>query len=236
MKTIYSLLLSPLLLFISPFLRTASANPFLMPLMKNAPQVLQQKDTGTAATGSSRTITINASGAGHLIAVAVAMASPTVSVSSITDNAGNAYVSASARGTDSAGASTEIWYAKNSKAGATSVTVHFTGSIFNMFWVAEVSRIDLTSPVDTKGSISNGNANPSTSASLTTTQSHDFVYAVIFQGGVVSGATTPFTEQSIVNGNAAAYLKTVKTGTYHASWNVTANNYCSSVVAFKSQL
>src|SRR5450631_3865448 len=70
---------------------------------------------------------IPATGAGHLIIVGFQedAGSSNVTVTSMTDNAGNAYAEAgAARSVDTAiGTVADIWYARNSIAGATTLTI-----------------------------------------------------------------------------------------------------------------
>jgi len=215
----------------------ARANPYLTPF-RNQPILIQKADTATATTSATRTITLKPTGSGNLIVIGSINASTSTAISSITDNVGNTYVSAAAKCTDSAGATGEIWYAKNSKAGATTVTITYSASTSNQSWAFEVSRMDLTTPVDVVGQMSNAtSASPKPGPSLTTTKAHDFVVSLCAPGGNVTAVASPFVGVTFVNGNGAGYLNTVKIGTYQASWTTTGGtNYCATSVAFKSQL
>lgn len=77
-------------------------------------------------------LTIPATGSGNMIAIAI-MFNGSTSITSVSDNAGNTYVCAGARATNSA-FSTEIWYAVNSKSGATIITPQFASSVTHIGW------------------------------------------------------------------------------------------------------
>jgi hypothetical protein len=86
--------------------------------------MVQVKSNSAAA--SHIAVNVNATGSGNLIVVGTVNSQASDNVTSISDNAtggSNSYVSAKAKGSDTNGGSTEIWYAKNSKAGATQVDV-----------------------------------------------------------------------------------------------------------------
>jgi Divergent InlB B-repeat domain len=183
-------------------------------------------------------LTIPSTGSGNLIAVAIAF-NGTTSVSSVSDNAGNTYLSAGARATRGAYA-TEIWYAVNSKSGATAVTPRFVGSPTHVEiteW--EVNNVATSAP-DAKG-VASGTItlNNTPGPAVTTTQAGDFVISVMLAGSANLTAMTTgneFTDDFKTNGNGWAHITSndAAAGTHQASW-FTANPvgiYCASTVAF----
>ena len=98
--------------------------------------------------------TIPATGSGHLIVVGWQTTNGVnlaTTISSMTDNAGNTYVEAgAARSVDTAVIDwNDIWYAKNSTAGATSVVITPSASVTSaavVIW--EFSGVDGTAPLD----------------------------------------------------------------------------------------
>jgi hypothetical protein len=194
----------------------------------------------SSSSGSAASLTIPASGTGNLIAVAL-MFNGSTSVTSISDNAGNTYVSAVA-GTALANGSTEIWYAVNSKAGATVVTPTFADSptfIQMMAW--EVSGISSSTPDVTSTSSGNLTLNNTPGAAVTTTQADDFVVSILFAMdtnivGISSGSQ--FTNDFTTSGNGWAHITSsyVPAGTYQASWFTSTPQgiYCASTVAFRA--
>lgn len=115
------------------------------------------------ASGTTGNVTVTGVGAGNLLVCVVASNSntPTVSVS---DDKGNTWAEAVALGSAGVGRRASIWYAKNTAAGDTVVTVTMSVSAtaVNAF-VYEVSGCDTTSPLDASSSL----------AETTTTTSHN---------------------------------------------------------------
>jgi hypothetical protein len=182
-------------------------------------------------------LTVPTTGTGHLIAFAV-MFNGTTSVSSVSDNAGNTYVSAGARSSLST-ASIEIWYAANSKAGATVITPTFAGSpTYVLMGEWEVSGLATSGP-DAKNTSTGTVASNTPGPAVTTTATGDFVVSIIFAGttsfsGISSG--NDFTNDFTTGGNGWAHITSNAStpGTQQASWS-TANptgKYLASTVAF----
>lgn len=190
-------------------------------------------------SGSAASLTIPASGTGNLIVVAL-MFNGGTSVASVSDNAGNAYVSAGAR-TALQNGSTEIWYAVNSKPGATEVTPTFGDSpTFIQMTTWEVSGISFSTPDVASTSSGNLTLNNTPGAALTTTQADDFVVSILFAMdtniiGITSGSE--FTNDFTTSGNGWAHITSsyAAAGTYQASWftSIPQGIYCASSVAFR---
>ena len=183
-------------------------------------------------------LNISATGSGNLIAVAV-MFNGSTSVTSITDNAGNAYVSAGARSVKGS-LSTEVWYAANSKSGATIVTPHFGSSPSHVEiteW--EVSGLSSGSPDAVNTSSGNVTANNTPGPAVTTSQAGDFVISALFANlasftSITSG--NAFTDDFTTNGNGWAHLtsNSAAAGAQQPSWYTASPTgvYCASTVAF----
>jgi hypothetical protein len=183
-------------------------------------------------------LSIPSTGSGHLIAVAL-MFNGGTSVSGVTDNAGNTYVSAGARATKGI-MSTEIWYAVNSAAGATSIMPKFVGSPTHVDvseW--EVSGLSTAAP-DATG-IANGtlSADNTDGPAVTTSQLGDFIISVMFAASTnLTSMTTgnAFTDDFTTDGNGWARItsNTSSAGKYQASWYTASPSgaYCASTAAF----
>jgi hypothetical protein len=184
---------------------------------------------------SATSLTVPATGSGNLIAFAVIF-NGTTSVSSVSDNAGNTYVSAGAR-IFLSNFSMEIWYAKNSSSGATVITPKFAGATtFADMTEWEVSGL---STRDVAATSTGTVASNTPGAAVTTTGTGDFVVSVIFAGGAsFSGITSgnAFTNDFLTGGNGWAHLTSNSTnpGSEQASWSCSkpAGKYLSSTVAF----
>lgn len=183
-------------------------------------------------------LTIPSTGSGNLIAVAL-MFNGATSVASISDNAGNTYVSAGAHGTQGI-MSTEIWYAVTSAQGATAITPKFVGSPTHVEiteW--EVSGLSAAAP-DAKG-ITGGTLtlNNTPGPAVTTTHAGDFIISVMFAASTNLTSMTSgneFTDDFTTDGNGWARItsNTSTAGTHQASWYTASPTgpYCASTAAF----
>ena len=190
------------------------------------------------ASASGASLTIPTTGSGHLISAAL-MFNGTTSVTSVSDNVGNAYVSAGARaatGSDSV----EIWYVQKSIAGATVITPHFAGSpTFVTITAWEVSGV-LSAPLDAKNTASGSiTLNNTPGPPVTTTKVGDFIVSVLFATNtnftsISSG--NEFTNDFTTYGNGWAHItsNSSSAGTHWASWytSTPTGKYCASTVAF----
>ena len=183
-------------------------------------------------------LTIPSTGAGNVIVIGVVF-NGTTKATSVTDNAGNTYVSAGAHSVKG-NLSTDIWYALNSKAGATAVSVTFAASPTHAEMTGwEVAGLANSAP-DQKA-ISSGLVTTTNQVgpALTTTQAGDFVVSILFASTAKFSGTSSgsgFTDDFTTNGNGWSHLtgNTSPVNTYQSSW-VTANpggGYAASAVAF----
>ena len=160
-------------------------------------------------------------------------------IASVTDNAGNVYTEAGgARSTDAAGNTmADIWYAQNSVAGATVVTITPSPSGTNgtaVIW--EFSGVEPYGPLDQTGVQDSQPATTTpTGAPVTTTSPAEVIVSVANVQGSVTGINpgNSFTSDSTANGVGWAHFITGSAGSYFAKWtNSTSGTYCSSTVSF----
>jgi hypothetical protein len=197
-----------------------------------------------AGTFPGTICTIPATGSGNLIVVGWQTgsgANTATTLLSVTDNAGNAYFEAgAARAVDTAaGSVADIWYARNSVAGATSITITPSASVSNggaVVW--EFSGVDTTAPLDQVAML---NSQPSTAtpvgAAVTTTAASEAVISLAAVSGGVTGISpgNPFTSAFTLNQDGWAHLIAPSGGTYAAQWNQSpAGTYASSTVSFRA--
>ncbi|HTU43550.1 MAG TPA: hypothetical protein VMF91_00710 [Bryobacteraceae bacterium] len=207
------------------------------PVAPPQPWTLVKKASSTLSPGSG--LTISASGSGNMIAVAINF-NGTTSVTGVTDNAGNTYVSAGARATYGP-LSSEIWYAVHSKSGATLVTPHFGGSpttIEMSSW--EVSGLSTAAPDAAKTASGTVTANTA-GAAVTTTQAGDFVVSVLFANAATFSRITTgneFTADFTTGGDGWAHItsNSAAAGSHQASWFTASPTgiYCASTAAFRT--
>jgi|SRR5579871_575637 len=183
-------------------------------------------------------LTIPSTGSGNVIAVAL-LFNGTTSVTSISDNVGNTYISAGARSTNGAQA-TEIWYALNSISGATVITPKFAGSPNHVEMTSwEVSGLANVAPDATAVSKGTVTLNNTPGPAVTTTQTGDFIISVLFANTASFTAISSgneFTDDFTTFGNGWAHItsSSAAAGTHQASWytSAPAGSYCASTVAF----
>jgi len=193
-----------------------------------------------AATFPATSCTIPATGTGNLLVVAWSAAfGNTPTTASITDNAGNSYAQAgNSRALDTAaGQMIDIWYAKNSHSGATSVTITPSASVTGAATIWEFSGADPTAPLD-QTSVLNSQAATATpsGAPVNTTSPGEAILSVMVPAGSIVGLQTgnAFVSDSINFGEGWAHLMAPLAGTYTALWNTSVGTYASSTVSFKA--
>jgi hypothetical protein len=189
--------------------------------------------------GDITNLTIQPTGTGHLIVVGLMFNAGTYATS-VSDDAGNTYVSADAKGFVDVH-TTEIWYAVNSKPGATLVTPTFANlptSVEITVW--EVSGISTSPPDGTNTSSGSFTLNNTPGPAVITTQAGDFIVSIMFAvdtnlSGITSG--NEFTNDFLTNGNGWAHITSnfVPAGTHQASWftSTPQGEYCASTAAFR---
>ncbi len=191
-----------------------------------------------SVAGNITSLSVPATGTGNLIAVAF-MFNGNTSISSVSDNAGNTYVSAGARCARSNN-SVEIWYAMNSNSGATLITPTFAGSpTYVQIASWEVSGVLPAAPDAINTASGSITLNNTPGAAVTTTRAGDFILSVLLAlntnfTSISSG--NEFTNDFNINGNGWAHItsNSAGIGTHQASWYTPSPTgaYCASTVAF----
>jgi hypothetical protein len=205
-----------------------------------------QRATLNQQPSSSGSVTLTlpkATGAGHTLIVGASFWP--LDLSGVSDSAGDAFargITTSIYHNVSQGVMyTNFYYAKNTVGGATSVTLHFTGSsTYMVAAVSEVSGLDPTAPLD--GSAYNeslSSASPWSSAALTTSTANEYLFswaADEWNNPSCSNATAGWTETQNTAGATLCLLDraVTSTGSYQVSVTPsTAFNYAMEIVAFK---
>jgi len=176
------------------------------------------------ATFPGTTCTIPATGAGHLIAVgwqtgSMANTAATIGVS---DNAGNVYFEAARAIDSSAGAVVDLWYAKNSSAGATTINITPSETVTNAGVVVwEFAGVDPNSSLDQTAVLNNQPVSSTvTGGSISTSASNEAVIslAAASGGNLVLAAGSAFTSDSTLKGNGWSHAVPSSAGAYSAQW------------------
>lgn len=197
-------------------------------------------------TFPTSTCSISSTGSGDLIVVGIQLGkgiSTSTTIATITDNVGNAYEEAtaatSARSVDSAGGSVvDIWYARNSQPGATTLTITPSATISTASAVVwEFSGVNTTAPLD-QVSVRNSqsaSANPTGASVTTSNYANEVVISVAAVSGTISGiySGNAFSNDSTVNSDGWAHLITSLAGTYAAQWSQNpSGTFASSTASF----
>ncbi len=217
-------------LLTGPFLFTATAPA----------QISMVHATSCGSVALPGSCTIPSTGSNNLLVVGwQGYYGSTVTINSMTDNAGNMYLEAGAtQATRAAGSSSiDIWYSPNVSAGTTSITI--TPSVSgarNDVVIWEFSGIAQAAPVDATATLSNqpSSTAPTTSPSITTAAAREVAVALVEVSGGVNGIASgnPFTNDDILSGNGFAHLITSQAGTYQAQWSQ-GGAYESTIASFR---
>ncbi len=189
-----------------------------------------QTDAGFQVAASV-TVPVAATAVSDTIAVAVA---GYFGVTSVTDDAGNAYVVAIKQG-DPNNDTAEIWYAKPGQGSATAITVDMQNANNTVVWVLELANIDPVAPVASAlGSSASTSVATATSPTLTTTIASTIVIDVGAGGAAFDSLNAgPFNGLEQQYGDAAAFDIAAQPGGYAASWKTSGGGAWSiSAAAF----
>lgn len=193
---------------------------------------IQVKDSASGTASAGLSITVNSSGGtpiaqvqsaagfasgvssisqafstvntqGNMIIAFVRMSTTSETVS-VTDSAGNSYIDAVAQAQAADGSQTHIFYARNIKAGANTVTATFS-STNNHPWLAiyEFSGLNTSAPLDQVASAQGSSAAPSSGLTSNTTSANELVFA---------GLGLPASSSVTVTGGAGFTLLQQDTG------------------------
>jgi hypothetical protein len=213
----------------------------LFPASKALGQITLTSVTNCGPTSFPAACTIPSTGAGQLLVIGwTGGQGSNAVVTSITDDAGNTYTEAgAAKATvSSEGLTSDIWYAADISAGATSITITASpqgsqgAAVIWEFSGASTSPLDQTAVLDSQPA-----STAPSGASVTTTAAHEVVVSIAPSRYEITGihAGDNFTEDSSIAGNGWAHRITTSSGGRHAEWTETASGvYCSSTASFKS--
>jgi len=184
--------------------------------------------------------TIPATKSGNLIVVGwVSSWGSAPSITSITDNGGNVYAQAGdARSTYGSLLMSDLWYAKNSKPGATAITIRpnvTDNAGAAVIW--EFSGIDTISPLGATATLDDQPAATTAAAAAVTTSSpNELVISVLGPVGNILGlaAGSPFTRDMLFYGNGWAHHVAPTPGRYGPVWSIAGGEHHSSTVSFRA--
>lgn len=208
--------------------------------------LIQNTGNFVSGTGDTLNITVNPINSNNLIIV-LSLTNNNTTTGSVTEAGKNVYVQVPSAQSHyvtifgGAANGADIWYAKNSKPGATTITItrNPTGIGISdiVGFVFEVSGADIISPVQQVGIVNDGVSTSTPSGgSVTTNLIQTFIASVLFTDSTtqIIHAGNEFTIGVIENGNASAYLIGKTTGVHTPQWDTSVSGaFCSSTVAFR---
>ena len=191
--------------------------------------------SGTSVAAVSATFP-SANTSGNLIIAAVRMSTTTQTVA-LSDSLGNTYSAAVSQAQSSDGHQLFIFYAKNIRPGANTVTATFSGSN-NHPWLAifEYSGLSPTAPLDHTAHSQGSSAAPNSGA-VATTKADELLFAAAglpssFTSTVTSGSGYSLLQQNTTTSRAASEGQSVTvTGTYAGSFSLSASANWSAALA-----
>jgi len=166
----------------------------------SSPSFVQQVASASHSNPSSLSLSFPANTlAGDLLLVAFDYAK-SVAPSTVTDSQGNVFTSLGSALSTPGQALGSVYYAKNIKGGADTVTVTLSASSSYLeIYASEYAGIDPSNPIDAQAGAS-GNAGAVSSGSGTTTVAGDIIYGYcVADSGCTAGSG--FTARSTMDGN-----------------------------------
>jgi len=177
--------------------------------------------TGSAST-FSHSFTANTS-AGNLILVGFDFNAG--AVSSVTDSQGNTFTRVGSQLTSPGGAFSGVYYAKNIKGGADTVTITLSAtSSYILSYLAEYTGVDQTNPIDVQAGATGSSATVS-SGGATTKYTGDVIYGYCWGDGACA-AGSGFAARSTYDNNVAEDVTAgspashIATGTATSGWTM----------------
>lgn len=138
-------------------------------------------------------------------------------LTSISDSAGDAYVSASSTFLQQS-AFGETWYAPSGAGGATSLTITDIANHDREVWFVEISGV---SALDTANQVSNQSYTTSiTAPSVTPTHLPAVILSFVKLTGGVQSVTPPFTPQGVLSGDDTVTAIVATNGTYAPTYTI----------------
>jgi chitodextrinase len=151
---------------------------------------------------------------------------------SISDTQGNVWTQiGTEQNASGVGVKSRLYYAKNIKGGADTVTTIVSGSpSYHELYIHEYSGLSTSNPIDSFA-INMGTGSSFTSNSLTTTSANDLLYGIEIDSAGAT-AVTGWTTRSTLNGNVAADKNAAAIGSY-AFTGRSAGAFLAWLVAFR---
>ncbi|KAA0021928.1 hypothetical protein [Antrihabitans cavernicola] len=211
-----------------------AASTLLSPAIARAATPAFVQVASTSVTAASLTLPLSATSAGNLLAVYTDWGI-NASSATVTDNAGDAFTSVAAptKWNNNAGYS-QVFYAKNLKGGATSVTVTYPASSSVDAYAVEYSGLDTTNPLDVSVA-AQGNSASLNSGQVATTYANDLLLGVAADNGTPTAPGAGYTLRSTASDNIVEDKTVTASGSYSASATMSPSaSWVMHLVAFRA--
>jgi hypothetical protein len=195
----------------------------------------------TSCPAPAKSCVIPSTGSGNLLVIAWGSepGGGATTITGVADNAGNTFSAISgSRAVDfNKNDMGEVWYAKNSLAGGTSLTIASNpvdASGTAVIW--EFSGVDTSEPLDQTAVVNSQEATTTPRAApLTTTVPNELILAVGWIEGTVNGVLEGghLARRPPTRGHGWAHYVATSYGTYGAQWSSSLGTYSASTVSFK---
>jgi titin len=205
------------------------------------PPVTLVQDAETSVLSGTSTISQtfpSASLSGNLIIISVKWGNQALSISSVSDNKGNVYMSAvGPTNWNGTLKSAQTLYAKNIVGGGApiTITVTLTGNSTSSFhlYQFEYTNIDPANPIDATCAAA-GVGTAISCGPVTSNFASDLLYAVAFNDSAVSNAGAGFTTLSTYHSNLVETMQTTAAGSYTgAATNTLSTSWFMHLLAIK---
>ncbi len=195
------------------------------------PAITQTVANAASGTANSFSLSFpNNTVAGDIILVGFDFIA-SATLSSISDSQGNAFTEVGNQLTSPGGGASRVYYAKNIKGGADTVTVKLSAnSTYLEVYLTEYSGVDQTNPIDAQAGAS-GNAGSVSSGNATTSFVGDVIYGYCAADWRCT-AGSGFTALSTLNSNLTENMVAGGPGAYAATGTAT-NGWTMQMVALK---
>jgi sugar lactone lactonase YvrE len=203
----------------------------IAPIVSAAISFVQVSAKAASATSNSLVLSFPANTLpGDLILVAFDFASG-VTPSAVTDSQGNIFTAIGNQLTSPGGTASQVYYAKNIKGGADTVTIELSASSdWIEAYLTEYSGANTVSPVDAQAGAS-GSSGTVSSGKATTTAAGDMIYGYCV-GDWTCTAGSGSAARSTFNGNLIEDMTAVTAGSYAATGSAN-DGWTMQMVALK---
>src|SRR5712671_549072 len=198
------------------------------------PTFVQEKDNQVTAGRTTSVSFSSFTTTGNIIVAYVIW--DNTSTATVSDSNGNVYASAAGPTRWSSNKySAQVFYAKNTKSGADTVTATFGTAVqsWGIIYAHEYSGLDLTTPIDVTAAAS-GNSGSMNSGSVTTTNPTDLLFGAGVSANVVSAPGAGYIIRATAHGNITEDKNVLTTGSYNATATHSNGTWAMQMVAFRA--